>query len=59
MYIHVDLLDGEPANLRQQILGNIILVGDFNPFEKYVRQIGSFPEARANENLSSHHHLFL
>ena len=32
--IDVDLLDGEPANLRQEILGNILLVGDFNPFQK-------------------------
>ena len=28
-----DFLDGEPANLYQEILGNILLVGDFNPFE--------------------------
>ncbi len=37
------------------------LVGGFNPFEKYARQIGSSPQGRAKKNILkkniwNHHH---
>ncbi len=31
-----------------------LLVGGFNPFEKYARQIGSFPQVIRGENKNHH-----
>ena len=28
----------------------LLLVGGFNPFEKYVRQIGSFPQVKGENS---------
>ena len=37
--LHFGTLHNQKNNL-----GNLLLVGGFNPFEKYARQIGSFPQ---------------
>ena len=38
--------------------GQIILVGGFNPFEKYARQIGSFPQVGVKIKNIWNHHLY-
>ena len=47
-----------PVYTHNTSTGNTILVGGFNPFEKYVRQIGSSPPGIRGEHkksLSCHH----
>jgi len=47
------LVDG----LMEKLQAKELLVGGFNPSEKYARQIGSFPQVGMNikKSLSCHH----
>ena len=60
---------GRKGNQSPELLENVggvggflehFLVGDFNPFEKYVRQIGNLPQVwgENKKSLSCHHLVF-
>ena len=47
---------GQPTPTKVEIFRNKGLVGVFNPFEKYARQIGSFPQVGMKiKNIWNHH----